>query len=125
MNLETLLTFQIGYCLVGIGYNIVSKMRIHKGSGGLAPTNPSIGILIMIGYGLLLTPGFLGWFMFYRLSMGLSILILGMGGVVVHLRNLLQRNLGNYSSRRSLLVALAINTGGLFLNLISALGAWN
>jgi hypothetical protein len=125
LTLPLLLKLQVVYCLLGIGYNVVSLILSRTGGSGLAPTNPLMGMVVMAVYGGCLAVGALGYVRIYRILMALSVLVLGYGGVVVHLVNYTAGRTFLYDSTVAWGVALAINLFGIVLNFIGALGLFS
>ncbi len=121
MKLADLLRLQVIYFILGIVYNAVSLYLISQGGKGLAPTQPVMGTISMIGYALFLIPGFLNKRILYRILMGVAVLVIGYGGVVTHVINIFtQPQL--YLSVLSWALAVGINLFGLVLNIIAVSG---
>ncbi len=123
MRLATLLKLQTCYAICGILYNLVSFVLLTVSGQALSPTKPAIGALTMALYTLLLIPGFLGYLKLYRFIMILPIIVLGSGGILVHLINL--NHPVGYSSLGSLYAAVIINSFGLLLNLYGLFGRYH
>jgi len=123
MRLSTLLKLQICYGICGILYNLVSYVLLTVSGQALSPTKPVLGALTMLAYGFLLIPGFLGYLKLYRLIMILPIIVLGSGGIIVHLINL--NHPVGYYSLESLYAAVIINSFGLLLNLYGLFGRYH
>ena len=122
LTLRLLLRLQVFYCLLGVGYNLVSLVLSKTGGTALAPTNPVTGLIVMAVYGGCLAVGALGYARIYRVLMGLCVLVLGYGGVVVHLLNYTTGRTSLYDSTLAWGLAVGINLFGLVLNFIGALG---
>lgn len=120
MNLHLLLKLQGIYFILGTLYNIISIIMIHQGMNGLASTSPYLGLLVMAVYGLFLIPGFSGRIYLYRILMGISLIVLGYGGVLSHILN--HEHLYLYHSTMAWMAAIMINSFGTVLNLIALLG---
>jgi hypothetical protein len=121
MKLGTLVLLQGIYCLLGITYNGVSQCLVTMGERPLTPTTPVLGIIVMMVYGLFLIPGYRKAVIPYRTLMGIAVIILGYGGVVTHIINVLSRP-ALYSSLAAWAVAVVINLFGLALNVIAVSG---
>ncbi len=125
LTLGLLLRLQVFYCLLGVGYNLVSLVLSKTGGSTLAPTNPVTGMIVMAVYGGCLAVGALGYARIYRILMGLCVLVLGYGGVVVHLLNYTTGRTFLYDSTLAWGLAVGINLFGLVLNFIGALGLFS
>ena len=125
LTLPLLLKLQVFYCFLGIGYNVVSLIGSRTGGEALAPTNPVMGMVVMAVYGGCLAVGALGYGRIYRVLMALAVLVLGYGGVVVHLVNYTAGRTFLYYSIVTWGAALAINLFGIVLNFIGALGLFS
>jgi hypothetical protein len=125
LSLALLLKLQAVYCALGIGYNVVSLVLSRTGGQALAPTNPAMGMVVMAVYGGCLAVGRLGYVRIYRILMALAVLVLGYGGVVVHLVNYTAGRTFLYNSIAAWGAALAINFFGIVLNFIGALGLFS
>ena len=123
MGLRKLLSLQVVYSLMGIGYNVVSYYQVSSGGQQLSSTDPLTGGLVMLCYGLFLIPGFLRSVKIYRLLMLVAIIGIGYGGVVKHVINFFQ-DLSLYSSTVAWAFALGINLFGIVLNIIAAAGLY-
>ena len=121
MVLSRLLFLQAVYCLLGIGYNMVSYLLQASGGMQLAPTSPAIGAAVMICYGLFLIPGYMRSLRIYRLLMLIAIIVIGYGGIIKHEVNYF-RDPSLYRSLTAWIFAVGINLYGLFLNVMASLG---
>ena len=103
---------------MGIGYNIVSYVDISAGNPPLSATDPIVGGIFMLAYGLFLIPGFTGHITIYRIFMAIAVLVFGYGGVIKHIINYFG-DLDAYSSITAWVLAVGIN---LFIvsNIIAA-----
>ncbi|MBN1572253.1 MAG: hypothetical protein JW984_03535 [Deltaproteobacteria bacterium] len=122
MRLKGLLTLQLVYMILGIGYNAVSYGAVLTGRPRLSATEPVAGAVSMAVYGLFLIPGALRWLKTYRVLMLIALLVFGYGGVVKHILNLIS-DPSLYSSIWAWGAAVGINLFGLILNFI-AVGGW-
>ncbi len=121
MSLSKLLNLQFLYCSLGILFNLISWWIFSQGGTSLTPTDPFIGIVVMLVYGLFLIPGRIEKLTLYRVLMGLAVLVLGYGGVIKHIF-LLTQSPEIYYSVMVGVIAVLINLFGLGLNLMAALG---
>jgi len=121
MKLRTLVLLQSVYCLLGITYNGVSQYLVTMGGRPLTPTPPVLGITVMMVYGLFLIPGYRRAVITYRTLMGIAVIVLGYGGVVTHIINVLSIP-AFYRSLAAWAVAVVINLFGLALNVIAVSG---
>lgn len=121
MRLRTLLILQTAYCLLGLTYNGVSYCISAMGMQSLTPTSPVLGVIVMMIHGIFLLPGYRRAVMPYRIVMGISVIVLGYGGVVTHILNIFAQP-ALYSSLAAWAVAVIINLFGLVLNLIAVSG---
>ncbi|MEM7510845.1 MAG: hypothetical protein AAF388_07930 [Bacteroidota bacterium] len=121
MPISNLLRLQLFYCLMGILFNLISWGILFQGEIGLTPTDPLIGIGVMLTYALFLIPGRMGKLRLYRVLIGLSVLVFGYGGVINHII-LLAQSPEMYYSVMSGVIAILINLFGLGLNLMAVFG---
>lgn len=121
--LNKLLIAQMSYAFVGIMYNVASLLDQRAGLASWASTDAVIGVAGMALYGLFLSTGLMKNLSFYRALMAMSVLLLGYNGIVSHLLNL--GHLEMYQSFSVWALAIAINSCGLVLNLLAALGWYN
>jgi|GEM_PF-435907 len=121
LTLRLLLKLQLAYCLLGVGYNVVSFVLSRTGGSTLSPTDPVTGAISMAAYGGCLLVGLLGYVRIYRILMALSVFVFGYGGVVVHIVNFTAGRTFLYASILAWGLAVAINLYGLVLNFIGAL----
>ena len=85
MALRKLLRLQLLYYILGIAFNAVSYFLITTGGQALTPNEPIGGSIAMSIYASFLIPGFLKKIPFYRILMGIAVLLLGYGGVILSL----------------------------------------
>jgi len=121
MKLKKLLKFQVLYFALGMFFNAVSIICVSQGFTQLTPTDPYIGCVVMSIYVSFLIPGWYKRISIYRVLMGLSVVLLGYGGVIQHFSNI-QKTPELYSSLTAGLIGASINVFGLILNLIAAFG---
>lgn len=121
MRLSRLLNLQLLYCGLGILFNLISWYIISKNGKPLTPTEPVVGMVVMGIYGLFLLAGKTKRIVLYRGLMLLAVLILGYGGILKHIITL-QQSPELYASISIGLLAILINTFGLGLNILAALG---
>ena len=120
ITLNRLLMLQMAYCFTGIMYNVGSMLALRNGQPAWASTDAVMGVVGVALYGLFLSAGLLKNLTFYRVLMGVSVVLLGYGGVVTHLLNI--GHLDLYQSVWTWAGAIGINGFGLALNLTAALG---
>jgi len=121
MTLTKLLSYQAGYALMGVAYNVISFFVVASGGAPLSTTKPLVGGVSMALYGLALLPGVLGKIGLYRVLMGIAILVYGYGGIVKHLI-IYSRTPELYASFSAWALAVGINVFGLVLNLMAVSG---
>jgi hypothetical protein len=122
MTLTRLLTFQIIYALMGLGYNVVSYFLALAGKEQLSATDPVTGAIVMVVYALFLVPGMLRYVIPYRILMVIAIVVFGYGGIYAHIANFIDSGFSLYSSPLAWVLAVGINVFGLVFNVIAALG---
>ena len=118
--LNRLLMLQMAYAFAGIMYNVGSLLDQRNGQPAWASTDAVMGVVGVALYGLFLSAGLMKNLIFYRVLMGVSVVLLGYGGVVTHLLNI--GHLDLYQSVWTWAGAIGINGFGLVLNLLAALG---
>ena len=121
VTLKQLLGLQLVYGLIGIAFNIVSWAVVSQGGVALTTTQPFMGMATLSLFCLCLVAGYRHHMRAYRILMGISILVLGGGGIVVHLVNMLYRPEA-YPSLIAWMLVVLINVFGLVLNLMAATG---
>lgn len=121
ITLKQLLGLQLLYGLIGIAFNIVSWAVVSQGGVALTTTAPFLGMATMSLFCLCLVAGYRHHMKAYRILMGMAILVLGGGGIVVHLVNMLYRPEA-YPSVIAWMLAVLINVFGLMLNLMAVTG---
>ncbi len=121
MQLRRLLRLQMIYFGLAFIYNIISLYLGVNNGQFLTPTNPINGTIIMTLYACSLMPGFFQKTAFYRVLMGIWVILIGYAGVLSHFINL--NNIPDlYYSIELGVIAVIINIFGLILNLATALG---
>ena len=118
--LNRLLMLQMAYAFIGIMYNVGSLLDQRNGQPAWASTDAVMGVIGVALYGLFLSAGLMKNLTFYRVLMGVSVVLLGYGGVVTHLLNI--GHLDLYQSVWTWAGAIGINGFGLVLNLAAACG---
>ena len=118
--LNRLLMLQMAYAFFGIMYNVGSLLDQRNGQLAWASTDAVIGVAGVALYGLLLSAGLMKNLTLYRVLMGASVVLLGYGGVLIHLLNI--GHLDLYQSVWTWTGAIATNGFGLALNLAAVLG---
>ncbi len=125
LTLRLLIKLQALYCLLGIGYNVVSLVLAKTGGSPLSSTSPVTGFIVMAAYGGCVAVGALHYVRIYRVLMALSVLVLGYGGIVIHVMNFMAGRTFLYDSTAAWAVAVGINVYGIVLNFIAALGLFS
>jgi len=118
-----LLMLQMLYCFCGIMYNVFSLLAVQNGQQAWASTDALAGVASVALYGLFLCTGLMKRLTLYRVLMGISVIVFGYGGVIVHLLNFNQLEL--YQSVWTWALAIGINTAGLGLNITAATGRFS
>ena len=80
--------------------------------------------MFMTLYATFLIPGFLKKVTFYRVLMGIAVLLMGYGGVIKHI-DLTQNSPALYCCTAAMIVGPGINVFGLVLNIMGASGKFN
>ena len=111
---------QMAYAFIGIMYNVGSLLDQRNGQPAWASTDAVMGVVGVALYGLFLSAGLMKNPALYRVLMGVSVVLLGYGGVITHLLNV--GHLELYQSVWTWTGAIATNGFGLALNLAAALG---
>lgn len=121
MTLKTLLRLQLGYYILGMLFNVGSLFNISNGHQQWTPNAPVPAAMFMTLYAIFLIPGFLKKITFYRVLMGVAIILMGYGGVVKHIE-LIQNSPELYCCTAAMIIGPGINVFGLMLNIIGASG---
>jgi hypothetical protein len=119
--LSTLLKLQLFYCLLGVGYNVVSYSLVISIGRRLSSTAPFTGGLVMAFYGLCLITGYKGLHRTYRVLMLGFVVVIGYNGFIKHFI-LYARQPEVYFSFLAWFAAAGNNFFGILLNLIAAAG---
>jgi len=120
ISLKRLVSLQFLYAFLGIMFNVVSIWHFKKNGSYLTPNIPTIGIVVMTTYAVFLISSRFKNITIYRFLMAFSVLLLGYGGVLQHIINVLNSE-GQYHSLLVGLIGFSINLYGLILNIIAAL----
>ncbi len=118
--LHRLLIAQMIYGFAGIMYNVGSLLDHRAGQQPWASTDAVVGVAGIALYSLFLSSGLMKNTTLYRVLMAASVILLGYGGVVIHLLNI--GHLDLYQSVWTWALAIGINASGLMLNLAAAFG---
>jgi hypothetical protein len=121
LSLSMLLKLQLFYCLLGVGYNVVSYSLVISIGRRLSVTAPFTGGLVMAFYGLCLITGFKGHHRTYRVLMLIFVVAIGYNGFIKHFI-LYARQPEVYYSFLAWFAAVGSNFFGLLLNLIAVSG---
>ncbi|MBU3914187.1 hypothetical protein KKA14_01500 [bacterium] len=119
--LSTLLKLQLIYCVLGVGYNIVSYISAMTGGRQLSANSPITSGIFMSVYGLCLIAGYKGFFKSYRLLMLFFLIASGYGGVIKHFI-IYAKQPEVYASYSAWVSAIGINLFGFLLNLLAVAG---
>lgn len=120
LPLSRLLQLQIVYAFLGVMYNLGSMVALRNSEPAWAPTDPVFGTFGMAMVALFVAAGLLKTLTLYRVLMGIAVILAGYGGVITHLLNIGHVEL--YQSIWTWAGAIIVNSFGLALNLIAALG---
>ena len=118
-----LLILQMFYTFAGIMYNVGSLLAQRNGQQAWASTDAVMGVVGIALYGLFLSAGLMKNLTLYRVLMGISVVLLGYGGVIKHLLNM--GHLELYQSVWTWAGAITVNGIGLVLNLAAAFGRFS
>ena len=121
ISLSWLLSLQLLYGLLGIGFNGASYLRTLFGSRQLTSTSPIAGSMLLMIYGTFLVAGYKDYYFAYRILMVLALIFFGYFGIVRHFYKY-SRTPELYASKLSCYTAIAINLYGFLLNLMAAAG---
>lgn len=121
MQLKNLLKLQLLYYALGMLFNFGSMWSVSNGEQQWTPNDPIPSSMFMTFYALFLLPGFFNKIIFYRILMGVAVVLMGYGGVVKHV-NLIQETPELYCCTAAMIVGPGINVFGLILNLIGVFG---
>ena len=111
---------QLAYSFAGVMYNVGSLLALRNGLPAWAPTDPVMGAAGMSLVALFVAAGLLNNLALYRVLMAVTVALAGYGGVVAHLINIGHMEL--YQSVWTWAGAIGVNSFGLVLNLMAALG---
>jgi len=122
IKLSKLLFLQLSYVFIGVSYLLLSAYQLQETGQALsaAPILPAI-IGFVLYSGFLLLPR-IGMIKSYRFAMFLAIILMGGGGVVGNIVRYMDSGLEHYANFLAFAIAVAINSYGLVLNTIAALG---
>jgi hypothetical protein len=123
MQLKYLLWLQLIYGLLGTGYNLTSIYLVDLGGSALSPTNPLLGVVVMLIYLGFLSTAITRHLVVYRLLMTVAVIVFGYTGVVKHIV-LMQLHIELYSSYKAGISAILINIFGSLLNFTAAAGLY-
>lgn len=121
MQLRTLLKLQVSYYLLGMLFNAGSYLSISNGAQQWTSNDPITGSIFMTVYALFLIPGFVKKITTYRILMGLSVVLLGYGGVLKHIESILETP-ELYCCTAAMIIGPGINVFGLILNMMATFG---
>ncbi len=116
-----MLKLQLFYCCLGMGYNLVSYVKVASGGRQLSSTSPITGAIFMGAYGVILLVGYKGLCRAYQGLMAIMLLMIFYNGIIHHFIVYAQ-NPDVYASWLSCAMAITINFFGSILNLLAAIG---
>jgi len=119
-----LLKLQLTYCLLGVGYNIISCTMAVSGGRQLSANSPIAGGIFMSVYGLCLITGYKELYKTYRLLMLFFLIITGYSGILQHFIMYVQQP-AEYASFSAWISAIIINIFGFLLNLMVVAGRFD
>lgn len=112
--MSPLLLAQAGYTAAGLAYNAISLLEARRGRPPLTRGPAALNAGIFVLYAATLVLGEFGFTTGYRIAMAVFAVLLGYGGVVVHL---CRGPTDFYRSKAAWACAIAINSIGFALNL--------
>lgn len=121
MTLKTLLRLQLIYYALGMLFNFGSMYSLSIGEQQWTPNDPYPASIFMTIYALFLIPGFFKKIPFYRVLMGIAVVIMGYGGVIAHIPKI-QATPELYCCTAAMIIGPGINVFGLVLNSLAAAG---
>jgi len=124
MTLKTLLKLQLSYYALGMLFNFGSMYSLSHGEQQWTPNDPYPAAISMTIYALFLIPGFIKKIPFYRILMGVAVLLMGYGGVIKHLA-IMQETPELYCCTAAMIIGPGINVFGLILNGMAAFGKFS
>jgi hypothetical protein len=113
-HIPALLLAQAVYAVVGAGYHLFSIRETRAGRRPLHAASGSARLWVMVAYGASLTLGLAGFDLAYRMAMAVSIVVIGYGGLLVHLPH---RSSYEYRSWAAWATTIGIGIVGLILNI--------
>jgi len=102
-------------------FNAGSYLSISNRAQQWTSNDPITGSIFMTVYALFLIPGFVKKITTYRILMGLSVVLLGYGGVLKHIESILETP-ELYCCTAAMIVGPGINVFGLILNMMATFG---
>ena len=121
MTLKKLLQLQLAYYALGMLFNFGSMYSLSNGEQQWTPNAPVPAAMFMTLYALFLVPGFLKKVTFYRILMGVAVVLMGYGGVFQHIGKIMNTP-ELYCCTAAMIIGPGINVFGLILNLMGAFG---
>ena len=123
MKLNTLLSLQLSYSILGILFNIVSWSLLLSSGKSLTPTDPLLGIIVMLVYAGFLLAGKMKRIVLYRILMLVALIVFGYSGILKHVL-VLNKSPELYYTLGVGIIAICINLFGVGLNAYAALGGF-
>lgn len=121
MTLKKLLQLQLAYYALGMLFNFGSMYAISNGEQQWTSNAPGPAAIFMTLYALFLIPGFMNKVTFYRVLMGIAVVLMGYGGVVQHIGKIMNTP-ELYCCTAAMIIGPGINVFGLILNLMATFG---
>jgi hypothetical protein len=113
-HIPALLVAQAAYALVGAGYHLFSIRETRAGRRPLHAASGWARFWVMVAYGASLALGLVGFDLAYRIAMAVSIVVIGYGGLLIHLPH---RPSYEYRSWAAWATTIGIGIVGLILNI--------
>lgn len=111
---------------LGVGFNLVSYVRLRRGNAPLMQTPPLIGIGVLGLFVPIILLGVTDWRASYLILNLMMALFIGYTGIFRHLQVLLSdRNIEGYASRTALLIGVGINLFGVGATVLACVTAFD
>ncbi len=121
MSLHRLVRLQYIFALASVTYLLVSWWRKETLGEALSAAPIGASILMFIVYAVCLQLARLPKTLWYRLAMGVAVVLFGGGGVIGNIWRYLQDGLDEYASFGAFIIAVSINLFGTILNVMATL----
>lgn len=108
----------------GVGFNLVSYIRMKRGKTPLMQTPPLVGICVLVVFIPAILLGLTGWLVSYVVLNLMIAVFIGYTGIFRHLQALRRdRELKNYASKTALLSGVGINLFGVGVAVLACVAA--